>query len=66
MIRLAFSSVADAAVIPMQDILGLDNEARMNVPATLGGNWTWRMKSEDLSDELAAKLREITRIYGRL
>ena len=66
MIRLAFSSVADAAVIPMQDILGLDNEARMNVPATLGGNWTWRVKSEDLSDELAAKLREITRIYGRI
>ena len=41
-IRSAYGSVSDLAVIQMQDILGLGNEARMNTPSTLGGNWTWR------------------------
>ena len=42
-IKTAYASVANIAVIPLQDILNLGNEARMNLPATLGGNWTWRI-----------------------
>lgn len=66
LIRAAFASVSDTAVIPMQDFLGLDNSARMNTPSTLGGNWMWRMQKEDLTDELAKEIRKITKIYGRL
>ena len=66
MIRYAFASVANTAIIPMQDLLGLDNEARMNIPSTLGNNWVWRMKEEDLTDALSEKLFNMTKIYGRL
>ncbi len=66
LIRTAFSSVADTAVIPMQDLLGLDNSARMNTPSTLGCNWVWRLKEEEMTPELAEKLYELTKIYGRL
>ena len=65
MIRLAFASVADTAIVPMQDLLGLGSEARMNIPSTLGINWMWRMKEEDLTDALAEKLLRLTEIYGR-
>ena len=65
-IRAALSSVADTAVIPMQDYLGLGNEARINMPSTLGKNWEWRMKTEDCSKELAEKIYQLTKIYGRL
>lgn len=67
MIRLALSSVADLAVIPAQDILGLGSEARMNTPSTVSGNWSWRMGSVDeltrAADEL--DLRSIIELYGR-
>ena len=66
MIRYAFSSVANTAIIPMQDLLGLDNEARMNIPSTLGNNWVWRMKEEDMTDAVSEKLFNLTKIYGRL
>ncbi|MCR4909295.1 MAG: 4-alpha-glucanotransferase [Lachnospiraceae bacterium] len=65
LIRLALSSVADTAVIPMQDYLCLDNSARMNLPSTLGGNWVWRMSEGAFGDELAAKIRSLTDMYGR-
>ena len=64
-IRAALSSVADTAVIPMQDYLGLGNEARMNMPSTLGKNWEWRMKADACTKELAEKILEMTKIYGR-
>jgi 4-alpha-glucanotransferase len=64
-IRAAFSSVADTAIVPMQDILGLGNEGRMNLPSTDSGNWNWRCREKDFSPKLAAKLKEITKIYGR-
>lgn len=64
-IRSALASVADTAVIPMQDYLELGGEARMNTPSTLGENWKWRMKKEDLSGELAEKINRITRLYAR-
>ena len=66
MIRGAMSSVAALSVIPMQDLLGLGSEARMNTPATVGGtNWQWRMKDGDASPELARKIAALTELYGR-
>lgn len=63
-IRAALSSVADTAIIPMQDYLGLAGEARINTPSTLGDNWKWRMvKGADPA--LAEKIRKLNRLYGR-
>ena len=64
-IRVIWESVADTAIEPMQDLLGLDNDARMNLPASKSGNWNWRCKYADFSPELAGKLRDLTEIYGR-
>ncbi len=66
LIRLAVSSVADTAIIPMQDYLELGNEARINTPSSLGTNWKWRMDKHALTDELAEKIYELTKLYGRL
>lgn len=63
-IRLLFSTVADVAVVPMQDALGLGSEARMNKPGTARGNWKWRMAG-DPPRAVAARLRRLARIYGR-
>ena len=65
MIRAAMASVADTAIIPMQDVLGLSSEARMNLPASESGNWIWRMKNEMVSEDVSARLRELTQVYGR-
>ena len=64
-IRALLASVADTVLIPLQDILGLGSEARMNQPATLGGNWRWRCGPGMLTDEIANRLAELTRIYER-
>ena len=66
MIIMAQSSVADLCVIPLQDYMGLDNSARINRPSTLGCNWRWRVKDEQLDDDLSAKIYRMTRLYGRL
>jgi 4-alpha-glucanotransferase len=65
LVRELMKSTAAWAVVPMQDILGLGTEARMNTPSTLGGNWTWRMAEGAFSSELAAELDELSRLYGR-
>ena len=65
LIRAALSSVADLAVIPMQDYLGLGSEARINTPSTVGQNWKWRMEAGAFTEELAAKMREYAALYGR-
>lgn len=65
-IRGAWSSAANLAIAPMQDLLGLESEARMNIPSVPGGNWAWRMKKEQMNPELLCWLRELTRLYGRL
>ncbi len=65
LIRLLMASVADTVIVPMQDYLGLGTEARMNVPATTGNNWNWRMREDQLRPDLAARLRELNRTYGR-
>ncbi len=66
MIRTLLASVARAAIMPMQDILGLGSESRMNKPATLGGNWRWRMRRDAFTQEYQARLRRLTAAYGRI
>lgn len=66
MIRAAMVSVADTAIFPLQDILSLGSDARMNTPGTASGNWTWRFSRDVLTGELAERLRDLTAIYGRL
>ncbi|MCS7312168.1 MAG: 4-alpha-glucanotransferase [Acidobacteria bacterium] len=66
MVRLAMMSVADRVVIPMQDVLGLGAEARMNTPATTAGNWEWRLPSHRITPELARRLADLTETYGRV
>jgi 4-alpha-glucanotransferase len=64
-IRLALASVADTAIIPLQDILGLGSEARMNRPGIKTGNWSWRFTSDMLTDEIKNKLANMTALYQR-
>ena len=66
LIRTALSSVAELAIIPIQDYLCLGNEARMNAPSTLGDNWKWRLTKNQISETTLYHMREVTRIYGRL
>lgn len=65
LVRLAMMSVADTVVIPMQDLLGLGEEARMNVPSVARGNWGWRVLAEQLSSEVADRMTQLTRLFGR-
>jgi 4-alpha-glucanotransferase len=65
MIRLAWSSIALLAIVPLQDILGLGSEGRMNLPGQPEGNWHWRYLPEALTNDAGARLAELTRIYGR-
>ena len=65
-IRGVWSSVSHTAIALMQDFLNLGNEARINYPSTLGGNWQWRVKYDALTDELAEKIYDITKLYGRV
>lgn len=64
-IRAVWSSIADTAVAPAQDLLGLGNEARMNLPASTAGNWQWRCRKGELSEEAGRRLRKLTEVYGR-
>ncbi len=66
MMRAAWSSVADMAIVPMQDLLGLGSEARMNTPSTLGGNWMWRATADEINSRFASKLHKYMQMYGRL
>jgi 4-alpha-glucanotransferase len=65
MMRLAASSVADTVVVPMQDVLGLGTDARMNVPGSGEGNWGWRCPAGALTEELTRRLAEMTVQFGR-
>lgn len=62
----ALRSVADMAIIPIQDYLALGSEARINTPSTLGDNWKWRMLPEEFTDELAKRMRRAAKLYGRI
>ena len=66
LVRLALQSGSNLAIIPMQDWLGLGSEARINTPATLGGNnWRWRLARNEQGSRLAGKIARMTFIYGR-
>ena len=65
LIRSAYTSVADLVVIPMQDVLNLGGEARMNFPGKLGGNWAWRFTWDQVPDYLAGYYKELTELYER-
>ena len=65
MIRELYKSEAGLAVVPMQDVIGLDDRARMNIPSTLGGNWKWRAQKKHFSDKNAAFLKELAQTYYR-
>ncbi len=64
-IRAVLASVANTALVPLQDVLGLGTEARMNLPASTSGNWNWRYPSGALSPKVSARLKELTELYGR-
>ena len=65
MMRAAWSSVGELAIVTMQDLLGLGSEARMNIPSTLGCNWKWRVVPGQITEELAEKTAKYVRLYGR-
>jgi 4-alpha-glucanotransferase len=65
LIRAGMASVADTFVAPLQDILDLGPEARMNFPGRPGGNWGWRCRREQLTDAVRERLRDLTETYGR-
>jgi 4-alpha-glucanotransferase len=65
LIRLAWSSVADIAIAPLQDVLGLGSEARINVPGSAAGNWRWRVKDGLVTDDKLDRLRELTETFAR-
>jgi 4-alpha-glucanotransferase len=66
LIRCAYRSVAETAIVPMQDVLGLGSEARLNIPGQAEGNWAWRMTPADLRGDLAGRLRDDAILTGRL
>ncbi len=64
-IRGVLASVADRAIVPLQDLLGLGTEARMNLPNSTEGNWAWRYQQDELTDEIATRLKHLSDLYGR-
>ena len=66
LVRVAMTSVADLAMLPLQDLLGLDSAARMNTPGVVLGNWGWRVASGALTPDLAARFRRLAEIAGRV
>jgi 4-alpha-glucanotransferase len=66
LIKLAWSSKAVFSIAQMQDLLSLDNQARMNYPGNPQGNWRWRFTEADLNDDLRDRLREVNYLYGRV
>jgi 4-alpha-glucanotransferase len=65
-VKCAISSVADTVILQMQDILNSGEEARINIPSTIGTNWKWRIRKENMSDELAKKIKDLNEIYRRV
>jgi len=65
LIRVAFSSVADMAVVPLQDVLNLGTQARMNLPGRASGNWGWRFEWSQVNDGMRERLKEMSMLYGR-
>jgi 4-alpha-glucanotransferase len=65
LIRTAYASVANIVIIPMQDVLNLGGQARMNFPSRLGGNWTWRFTREQINENIASHFKGLAVLYER-
>jgi len=65
LIKLAMASVANTAIFPMQDVLGLGSDARMNTPSKADGNWRWRLRADQVTQEVTENLNHLTTTYGR-
>ena len=65
LICLAMRSIADTCIIPVQDYLGLGDEARMNQPSTVGSNWSWRMKKDSFDKVTIERIKTLTKLYSR-
>ncbi len=65
MIRTLMASVADTVIFPLQDVLGIGGEGRMNLPGTSSGNWRWRYRAQELTPEVGTRLREMVQTYDR-
>ena len=65
LIRIAYASVANIVIIPMQDVLNLGTEARMNFPSTTGGNWAWRLSADQINENLAKHYFGLSQLYER-
>ena len=65
MIRTVLASVADLAIVPLQDVQGLGTEARMTRPGRVSGNWKWRYRPGALTKDLSTRLRTLTTLYDR-
>jgi 4-alpha-glucanotransferase len=65
MIRAVLASIANVAIVPLQDVLGLGSSARMNLPGTVSGNWKWRYRRGALTGELSLRLRNLVTMYDR-
>ncbi len=65
LIKATLQTVADTAIIPLQDYLNLGKEARFNIPSTLGGNWVWRLKQGQIDRMSRNKIKRFTKLYGR-
>ncbi len=64
-IRKLYESSAGLAIVPMQDVIGLDDKARMNIPSTLGGNWKWRVTDKQITPKMAEMMKEMQETYYR-
>ncbi len=65
LIQMAWASVSNIAIAPLQDIIQLGKEGRMNIPGTIGGNWEWKFEFDDIKEEKKVFLKKITELYGR-
>ena len=66
LIEKCYESCADYCIVQLQDVLGLGSEARINIPSTLGGNWTWRVNPSMLTKEVSDRLYNLAQTYSRL
>ncbi len=66
MIRSAYGSVAELAIVPLQDVLDLGSEARMNTPGRGSGNWSWRVRHADVAADLPGRMRDLAAATARL
>ena len=65
-VRSVWASVANTAIAPIQDLIGIGTEGRINLPASMGGNWQWRLTEGSITTEIALRLKELTEVFGRI